>query len=146
MTDSRAKGLQFERDCCQLLGSWLSEITGEDVTLRRILDQTRTVDLGDIEWGPLLFECKRYKQGNWHRPEWWEQVCRASKRRVPILIYKFDRQPIRFVFPLWAVGDFPKIDHHTVTVTPEHARLIIKRLIDDPFFNAKRLQDSSEAA
>jgi len=140
MTDSRAKGLQFERDCAKMLGLWLTDITGNEVTLRRILDQTRTVDLGDLEWGPLSFECKRYREGNWHRPDWWTQVCRSSTNRVPILIYKFDRQPIRFVFPLWSIGDFPKEDSATATVNPEQARIIIERLINEPKFTAKRLQ------
>lgn len=76
------------------------------IKLHRDLEQTRTADHGDLissdpSW-PFCIECKRYAKGYLPKDEWWEQVCTASDlvRKIPILIYKFDRLPIRVRVPI----------------------------------------------
>ena len=143
MTNGRAKGHDFERTMCKVIGAWISEHLGCEIKLSRNLAQYQTSDLGDIEYGPFIFECKRYAKGNWHRPEWWAQVCRAAEqKRIPVLVYRFDRQETRFVFPLWAVSNQSKIDHITVTASEEDARHIILGIIDDPKSASKRFAAS----
>ena len=100
MTDSRVKGHKFENDVCKLIGSEFS------IDVRRNLEQTREGG-GDIMLNPFLVECKRYAQhgANWFRDDWWEQVKRASQNEfIPVLVYKYDRQPIRVVLPLVAIN------------------------------------------
>ena len=48
-----------------------------------------------------MIECKRYKKGSWSQ-SWWDQVDKAAKaaNKEPVLVYKFDRQPIRVVMRL----------------------------------------------
>ena len=100
MTDSRQKGAAFERSICKLT----EESFG--ISVQRNLEQTRSGG-GDIMLNPFLVECKRYAQqgSNWFKDDWWEQVKRASQNEfIPILVYKYDRQPIRVVLPLVAVN------------------------------------------
>ena len=102
MVDSRAKGAGFERQVADLIYQHLG------ITVRRDLDQYRQSNLGDLlgldGW---VIECKRYRDQNsfLHRPEWWTQVCHATKGdEHPVLIYKYDRKPIRCVFPLHVIN------------------------------------------
>ena len=100
MTDSRVKGHKFENDVCKMIGEAFN------ISVKRNLEQTRAGG-ADIELKPFLVECKRYAQqgSNWFRDDWWEQVKRASQNEfIPILVYKYDRQPIRVVLPLVAVN------------------------------------------
>ena len=99
MTNSRNKGLRFELQVASLLDDELG------IKLHRDLEQTRTADHGDLissdpSW-PFCIECKRYAKGL-PKDEWWEQVCTASDlvRKIPILVYKFDRLPIRVRVPI----------------------------------------------
>ena len=100
MTNSRNKGLRFELQ----IASQLHDELG--IKLHRDLEQTRTADHGDLisndpSW-PFCIECKRYAKGYLPKDEWWEQVCTASDlvRKIPILVYKFDRLPIRVRVPI----------------------------------------------
>jgi Holliday junction resolvase len=100
LTNSRNKGLRFELQVSSLLYDELG------IKLHRDLEQTRTADHGDLissdpSW-PFCIECKRYAKGYFPKDEWWEQVCTASDlvRKIPILVYKFDRLPIRVRVPI----------------------------------------------
>ena len=100
MTNSRNKGLRFELSICSLIDMDLG------IKLHRNLEQSRTADHGDLissdpSW-PFCIECKRYAKGYLPKDEWCEQVCTASDlvRKVPILVYKFDRLPIRVRVPI----------------------------------------------
>ena len=100
MTNSRNKGLRFELQVASLLDDELG------IKLHRDLEQTRTADHGDLissdpSW-PFCIECKRYAKGYLPKDEWWQQVCIASDlvRKIPILVYKFDRLPIRVRVPI----------------------------------------------
>ena len=100
MTNSRNKGLRFELQVAHLIDDELG------IKLYRDLEQTRTADHGDLissdpGW-PFVIECKRYAKGYLPKDDWWQQVCTASKlvRKIPILVYKFDRLPIRVRVPI----------------------------------------------
>ena len=135
MTNSRNKGAAFEREMC----AWIYDEFG--IKVRRNLTQYQEADLADIELPPFTIECKRYGSGNWHKPIWWEQVCRACGDDIPLLIYRFDRQPTRMVFPLYVLGDYPKNNDMTCTVGLEEGAMIIREVLNDA---TQRLPSSGE--
>ena len=98
--NSMVKGSTYERDLCKLFDLELG------ISVRRRLSQWQDADEGDIFIDPFMVEAKRYKEGNWFKQSWWEQCCRAAAKHnaIPLLIYRYDRQPNRFVFPLFAVN------------------------------------------
>ena len=97
MTNSRNKGASFEREIANELTTKL-ELKHQ---LKRILEQTREKHLPDLILGRWYLECKRYGSGNEPMDSWWEQVVSASGRdKIPALIYKFDRRPIKVRVPL----------------------------------------------
>ena len=99
MVNSRTKGSSFER---QLANDLQLEL---NISFKRDLEQYRSADRGDIliddNSFPYVIECKRYKKGSWSQ-SWWDQVDKAAKaaNKEPVLVYKFDRQPIRVVMRL----------------------------------------------
>ena len=101
MVNSRNKGAGFEREICRALELDLG------VKAKRDIEQYRAADHGDIlvdnESWPYVIECKRYAgKGHTFAPSWWEQVEKAAKAvgKEPVLIYKYDRQPITVVMRL----------------------------------------------
>ena len=75
-----------------------------DYKVKRNLEQYQEKDLGDLEVPHHSIECKRYAKGNWYKEDWWQQVCKSSgPNKIPVLIWKYDRQPIRVCMPLWAI-------------------------------------------
>lgn len=124
--NSRNKGAAFEREVC----SWIHDEFG--VKVRRNLEQYQVVDLGDILLSPFTIECKRYGSGTWHKSDWWEQICRAAcDDSIPLLIYRFDRQPTRLVFPLYVLGDYPTNNDMTCTVGLEEGAMIIREVLNE---------------
>jgi len=98
---SRRKGASFELGCCKLIKDEFG------IEVRRNLEQYQVKDMGDIMLDPFLIECKRYAaQGaNWFKDDWWEQVKRSSQNQyIPVLIYRYDRQPIRVTLPVVAIN------------------------------------------
>jgi hypothetical protein len=104
MTNSRNKGVSYERELSKLFEAEL----GVERPQRR-LEQTREVDMGDLVLGDDLFmiEAKRYaaSSGGWFRPEWWAQAKSAAAKHnmIPVLVYRYDRLPNRFVFPIFVI-------------------------------------------
>jgi len=99
MTNSRNKGASFERECATKINTWFQDYTGYDIEVKRDLEQYRSGDHGDLIGLPgWTIECKRYNSNGsvFYRREWWEQVVTASLSNgtQPVLIYKYDRQPI----------------------------------------------------
>ena len=96
MTNGRAKGASFEREIAKLIDEHLG------IKVERDLEQYRKADRGDLlgvdGW---TIECKRYKRpesaNGFFRREWWKQVVKAADaaKNKPVLIFKFDHQPIR---------------------------------------------------
>ena len=90
--NSRAKGANFEREIANLLIDDLN-LTNP---VKRILEQTRTKELPDLQLGRLCIECKRYGDGAEPLNDWWDQVITsAGDNFIPILVYKFNRRPIK---------------------------------------------------
>ena len=118
MTNGRQKGAAFEREVAKLIDEQLG------VVVKRDLEQYRSSDRGDlIGLDGWVIECKRYSAdrgaGGNYRPEWWQQVCSAaaSSGCQPVLIYKYDRQPIKCVLFLSSINwDYAGKDN-TATVS-----------------------------
>ena len=113
--NSRNKGAQFERDIAKILNEFFIE-EGIDYQTKRNLDQYQQKDQCDLEMPYFAIECKFYKEGDLLRPAWWEQVCKASDGKIPALIYKFNRRPIRVCVPLSAINLDWVVDHSKVAV------------------------------
>lgn len=104
MVDSRSKGANFEREVSQLLYQELG------IKFARDLRQYQQAEYGDLitddpAW-PYLLELKRYNAGPIGGSiAWWQQACAAANRasKQPVVIYKYDRQPIRCVLMLEGV-------------------------------------------
>ena len=103
---SRSKGAQFERAICKIIFEELG------LNVRRNLSQYQESDLGDIELEPFLIECKRYASGNWFQKPWWEQTKTAAAKQnmIPVLIWKYDRQPIRVTVPMYMINSEWAVD------------------------------------
>jgi Holliday junction resolvase len=105
MVNGRQKGANFEREICREIKDQL----GDSVDPKRDLEQYRSADHGDIlgiqGW---CIECKRYSSnaGSSYKQAWLDQVFRASEatKQEPVLIYKYDRQPIKCVVRLSAIN------------------------------------------
>lgn len=95
--NGRNKGAAFEREIATEVFLNLG------VKLKRDLEQYRAGDHGDLiaddrDW-PWTVECKRYASGAGCKPAWWAQARKAaeSMHMQPVVIYKYDRLPIRVV-------------------------------------------------
>ena len=115
--NSRNKGASFEREIANLINRYFDEI-GYDYKVKRNLEQYQEKDLGDLNIPNHTLECKRYASGNWYREEWWKQVCDSCGDTIPVLIWKYNHQPIRVCVPLWSMGqDWGKDNSVTVVLT-----------------------------
>ena len=113
--NSRNKGSQFERDICLKIEEELG------VKVSRNLEQYRSGAQGDIQgldgWS---IECKRRKTGPHFGEEiWLDQVYSAtSNNETPVLIIKYDYQPIFCVLPMYAIcGDYENEDEYELIAT-----------------------------
>jgi hypothetical protein len=103
VTNGRTKGAAFERQIAQLLHLHLG------INFKRDIEQYRAADHGDLicdAYFPFVIECKRYADGPiGGKPEWWGQADKAARAmtKLPCLIYKYDRKPIRVVITLEAI-------------------------------------------
>ena len=107
MVNGRNKGAAFEREVAIMLFDELG------VSFKRDLEQYREGLHGDlIPSDPdfaFTLELKRYKDGPINgQTAWWAQTCAAAERekKIPALIYKYDRKPIRCVIPMSALSDY----------------------------------------
>ena len=115
--NSRNKGASFEREIANLINRYFDEI-GYDYKVKRNLEQYQEKDLGDLNIPNHTLECKRYASGNWYKEEWWKQVCDSCGDTIPVLIWKYNHQPIRVCVPLWSMGsEWGKDNSITVVVT-----------------------------
>ena len=112
---SRAKGRRNELLARDL---FLAEL---GISLKPDLDQYRSNDRGDLipasdetDW-PFVIEVKSRKStAGWtHSKDWWEQVTRAAnaQKKIPVLMYKFDRRDWRFVIKLDTLNDALNGEH-----------------------------------
>ena len=116
MVNGRAKGAGFERDVAKLLHAELG------ISFKRNLEQYRAGFHDDLTPDdpafPWSIECKRYAGGAFST-SWWEQSVAAAQAqsKLPCVIYKFDRKPIRVAIPLGCLMD--DSDGHIVDVSFE---------------------------
>ncbi len=102
--NSRNKGATFERDVAREL----ELLTG--VSFKRDIEQVRAANHGDLiandpAW-PFTIECKRYASGAGCLDAWRDQATRAAAAadKIPCVVFKFDRLPIRVAVPFWAIA------------------------------------------
>lgn len=115
--NSRNKGASFEREVAKLINEFFDDI-GYDYKVKRNLEQYQEKDLGDLNIPNHTLECKRYASGNWYKEEWWKQVCDSCGDTIPVLIWKYNHQPIRVCVPLWSMGQgWGKDNSVTVVLT-----------------------------
>jgi Holliday junction resolvase len=100
---SRNKGSGFEREVAAIL----RDLTG--VNFKRNLEQVRAADHGDLVPDdpafPFIIECKRYAAGVSCLAAWKDQARRAAAAtgKIPAVVFRFDRQPVRVAVPLSAI-------------------------------------------
>ena len=122
MTNSRAKGAAFERKIVNMIREELGDELGFEC--KRDIEQYRQADRGDIigveGW---VIECKAYAAdrgaGGNYKPDWWRQACNAAHAAAcqPVLIYKYNHQPIKCVVFLSSINpDFAGKDN-TATIS-----------------------------
>ena len=106
MVNGRNKGASFEREVANMLRDELG------IGFKRNLEQYRTAGHADLIPDDPAFaftlELKRYKDGPiGGAPAWWDQASGAADLdgKMPCLIYKYDRKPMRCVIPLAALTD-----------------------------------------
>ena len=133
MTNSRNKGVSFEREVANLLTSDL----GLKNNIRRILDQTRDKHLPDLMLGKWYIECKRYGSGAEPLEAWWQQVLDATLEvGIPALVYKFDRRPIKVRVPLGAINPQLNINSpYTADLLWEDFVFLLKNLYKEDIEN-----------
>ena len=119
--NSRNTGASFEREVAKLINQYFDEIN-YDYKVKRNLEQYQEKDLGDLNVPNHTIECKRYASGNWYKEQWWQQVCDACGDTVPVLIWKYNHQPMRVCVPLWAIDWSCDVKDNSVTLvmTFEH--------------------------
>jgi len=125
--NSRNKGAQFERDVANILNGFFSE-NNIDFKAKRNLDQYQQKELCDLDIPFHAVECKFYKEGEWLKSAWWDQVCSASNGRIPVLIFKFNRRPIRVCIPLHAMNlDWPEENDKICVMDMNHWLDVLKK-------------------
>jgi hypothetical protein len=116
MINSRNKGAVFERHIAKLLNDFF-ESSGIDFKCKRNLEQYQEKDLGDLNIPNHVIECKRYAVGNWYKEDWWRQVVGSSEGKIPVLIWKYNHQPIRVCIPRHVLTSEPT-NYDKVVVLP----------------------------
>lgn len=102
--NSRNKGSAFER----AVAMELELLTG--IRFKRDIEQYRAADHGDLIPSdpafPFVLECKRYASGTGCKLDWMIQAGKAAaaEGKLPAVIFKFDRRPIRVAVPFIALG------------------------------------------
>ena len=132
MTNGRAKGAGFERELCRMI----SDQFGDCVDPKRNLDQTRDGGSDILGVDGWSIEAKRYSSnaGNGFKPAWWAQCCRQADQegREAVLIYKYDRQPIKCVVRLSSINaDFMGKDNVAEISFPTWCMLVREGWADE---------------
>ena len=130
MVNGRRKGASFERELAKMIYDELG------IEVKRDLEQYRQADRGDLvgisSW---CIEAKRYANnaGGNFKPEWWKQVTSAANAagNKPVLIYKYDRQPIKCVVLLSSINaDYAGKDNVATISFPTWCMLVREDLED----------------
>lgn len=133
MVNSKSKGHAFERKICNMI---VDELGLEGV--KRDIEQYRQADRGDILGVPgWVIECKAYAAdrgaGGNYKPAWWRQACKAAHAAgcQPVLIYKYNHQPIKCVVFLSSINsDFAGKDN-TATISFSTWAMLVREGLED---------------
>ena len=131
MVNGKIKGANFERQISRMIYDELG------IETKRDLEQYRAAEHGDlIGLNGWCLELKRYANnaGGNFKPEWWAQCTAAANASgdQPVLIYKYDRQPIKCVVFLSSINaDFAGKDNVAVISFPTWCMLVREGLEDD---------------
>jgi hypothetical protein len=97
--NGRAKGAAGERE----FGRWLEENLGLQDRPQRNLEQVRSGGADIIDVPPFNFEVKRCEAIA--RRKWWVQVVQScTDGQVPVVAYRKNRQPWRFLISAKNIG------------------------------------------
>ena len=97
--NGRAKGAGGEREAAQ----WLQKEFKLEITPQRNLEQVRSGGADLIGFAPFQIEVKR-AEGEAKR-KWWLQVTQACDiNEVPVVMYRRNRQPWRFLISARNIG------------------------------------------
>ena len=125
--NSRTKGASYERQVVGILNEFFVK-NNFDFSCKRNLDQYQTKGMCDIAIPNHAIECKHYKQGNWYKKDWWDQVCESAQGRIPVLIFKFNRVPTRVAVPLYAINpDWDRDDDSIAVLSLEQWLEVLKK-------------------
>jgi hypothetical protein len=90
---ARNRGAQYERE----VATAVFDVLG--VKIKRNLQQYQEAELGDLELGPFLIECKRRRKIAVY--EWMEQADKACKpNQTPVVIFRGDGKKSMAMFHL----------------------------------------------
>ena len=128
--NSRNKGAAFER---QIANALIEDLNLQN-PVKRILEQTRTIELPDLMLGTWCIECKAYGAGAEPRPDWWDQVLASSSGQglKPALVYKFNNRPIKVRVLANSINK--EIKNNLVTVDllwPDFIQIILELFQED---------------
>ena len=130
MTNGRQKGANFERELARMIYDELG------IEVKRDLEQYRASDHGDlIGLDGWTIEAKRYAKnpGGNYKPEWWHQVTSAANAdgTQPVLIYRYDRQPVKCVVRLSSINSDYAGKDNTATVSFQTWCMIVREGLED---------------
>ncbi len=138
---SRTKGQKMELKIIKMLKDELGDVLPDAENMRRNLSQYQSADGCDVIVGDLFaLEMKHYKTGNWYAESWFEQSKHSAAllNMIPVLVWKYDRQPIRVTMPMYSVNrdyalnsddhDFPRDGNamQPLTMTFETACMVMR--------------------
>jgi hypothetical protein len=116
--NSRNKGAAFEREVAKILNGFFQS-NHIEFTTKRNLDQYQAKDQCDLNMPFHAVECKFYKEGEWYQQGWWNQVCEsAGDSLIPVLVFKYNRRPIRVCVPLHAINTELPTNNDITAVMP----------------------------
>ena len=106
---SRTKGATFERAIVKEINNFF-ESEGIAYSCKRNLDQYQIANLSDIDIPFHAVECKHYKEGWAYKPEWLKQTIEAAGKKIPVLIFRYNRKPIQVCIPMYAINPEWEVD------------------------------------
>ena len=109
MLNAQKKGSSGEREAAKWLAKWwgLPEIPARNLEQVRSGAHCKAVSgmtLGhDLLVNPFVIEVKRCE--TLAKQAWWNQVCKATSGKMcPVVMYRRNRQPWRFLVPSTLIG------------------------------------------
>jgi len=120
MVNARSKGARGEREFC----NWLKDALDLSFLPTRNLEQVRSGGADVLDIPPFIFEVKRVEKPN--KRKWWLQVKAACQSGdVPVVAYRKNRQPWRFLISAAVIG----LEHGFIQLEEMEFKQWIKQFI-----------------